>query len=101
MAADKEIIDCLQLINSDNVGPVTFYKLLAKFGSAEEAVKNLPRLKKLGLFPRAKAELELARAKEQNIRILLFKDAEFPQALRQLYPLPEGAGKGPSGLHHH
>lgn len=88
MAADKEIIDCLQLINSDNVGPVTFYKLLAKFGSAEEAVKNLPRLKKLGLFPRAKAELELARAKEQNIKILLFKDAEFPQALRQLEDCP-------------
>ena len=33
----------------------------------------------------------LAAAIQQHIR----------QALRQLYPLPEGAGKGPSGLHHH
>lgn len=37
MAAENKILDYIQLINSANIGPVTFYKLLRQYGSAEAA----------------------------------------------------------------
>ena len=39
-AAEK--LDWLRLIRSENVGPITFYRLLEHFGSAGAALKNLP-----------------------------------------------------------
>lgn len=89
MAANKEhIIDCLQLINSDNVGPVTFYKLLEEYGSIKAALRELPKHKKLILFPRGKAELELKLAEEKNIRLLTFEDEAYPEMLKQIEDAP-------------
>ena len=99
-----ERLDWLRLIRSENVGPVTFYQLLARFGSAEAALAALPEVAKRGgrarpltLFPRATAEryaethcipyLEwaelLVRAirDEQNARILQDDDAELLEKL--------------------
>lgn len=45
MARTEEILDCLQLINSENVGPVTFYKLLELYHSAAEALRRCPNIK--------------------------------------------------------
>ena len=42
MAAENKILDYIQLINSANIGPVTFYKLLRQYGSAEAALAALP-----------------------------------------------------------
>ena len=42
MIADNEVIDWLQLINCENVGPVTFFKLLETYGSAAAALASLP-----------------------------------------------------------
>ena len=55
MARTEEILDCLQLINSENVGPVTFYKLLELYHSAAEALQALPKHKKLKPFSRREA----------------------------------------------
>lgn len=89
MAANNEhIIDCIQLINSENIGPVTFYKLLEEYGSAKEALLELPKLKKFVLFSRGKAELELKLAAEKNIRILTFEDADYPEMLKQIEDAP-------------
>ncbi len=62
-----ERLDWLRLIRSENVGPVTFYQLLRRFGSASAALEKLPELANRGgrrapltLFPRALAERELA-----------------------------------------
>ncbi len=62
-----ERLDWLRLIRSENVGPVTFYQLLRRFGSASAALEKLPELANRGgrrapltLFPRAQAERELA-----------------------------------------
>ena len=37
-------IDWLQLCRSGGMGPQTFFKLLGRFGSAERALQELPRL---------------------------------------------------------
>ena len=60
------LLDALQLIRSENVGPVTYHNLLRYYGSPAEALKAIPDLAKRGgrkrpirLFPREQAELEL------------------------------------------
>lgn len=88
MAAESDIIDCIQLINSDNVGPITFYKLLGIHKTPRAALEALPAYKKFRLFARGKAELELKRAEEKGIRILTFGDKDYPQALRQIDDAP-------------
>lgn len=46
--SNEEKLDWLRLIRTDNVGPITFYKLLERYGSAAEALKALPELSKKG-----------------------------------------------------
>ena len=43
LSADDRL-DWLRLIRSDNVGPITFYQLLERFGTAGAALKGLPDL---------------------------------------------------------
>ena len=40
--SEAERLDWLQLIRSENVGPVTFQHLLTRFGSARAALEALP-----------------------------------------------------------
>ena len=47
-SGEQEKLDWLRLIRSQNVGPITFWKLLAKYGSAGKALKALPELAKRG-----------------------------------------------------
>ncbi|HKW55268.1 MAG TPA: DNA-protecting protein DprA, partial [Stellaceae bacterium] len=61
-----EKLDWLRLIRSENVGPVTFYQLLARYGSAAAALEALPEVARRGgrdraltLYPKAAAEREL------------------------------------------
>jgi DNA processing protein len=42
--SDKERLDRLRLIRTENVGPVTFRSLLRRFGSARAAIEALPEL---------------------------------------------------------
>ncbi len=84
--ADEEIIDWLQLINSDNVGPVTFHKLLAKHKSAKEALNNLPS--KCKLCSRSKAVKEFELCQNKGIKILTFNDSLYPENLKHLEDAP-------------
>ena len=43
-----EKIDWLRLIRSENVGPLTFYRLLERFGTAAAALEALPDLARRG-----------------------------------------------------
>ncbi len=57
---DAERIDWLRLIRSENVGPITFFALLQRFGSAAAALDALPGLSRQG--GRRKAVATPARA---------------------------------------
>lgn len=88
MTKDEEIIDCLQLINSENVGPVTFYKLLKEYKSLKAALEVLPRLKTVSLCPRSAAVQMFEQARAQKIQLISFKNPLYPQSLKQLNDAP-------------
>ena len=86
MAAENKILDYIQLINSANIGPVTFYKLLRQYGSAEAALAALPAGRRTFSSSAAQKEFELAR--RQNIRLLAFDAPEYPENLRAAEDAP-------------
>ena len=86
MAAENKILDYSQLINSANIGPVTFYKLLRQYGSAEAALAALPAGRRT--FSRSAAQKEFELARRQNIRLLAFDDPEYPENLRAAEDAP-------------
>ena len=90
-----ERLDWLRLIRSENVGPVTFYQLLARFGSAEAALAALPevarrggRARPLSLFPRAAAEREMQQLQAAGARLVAWGEHDYPTALAALDDAP-------------
>ena len=63
--ATADQIARLRLIRSDNIGPVTYFQLLARFGSAQAAIDAIPDLAARGggrapkLASRAAVEREI------------------------------------------
>ena len=45
---DAQRLDSLRLIRSENVGPVTYHRLLERYGSAKAALEALPELARQG-----------------------------------------------------
>ncbi len=91
---DTERLDWLRLYRSENVGPVTFFRLLEQFGGAGRALQALPDLarrgggKALRLCPKAEAERELAALHKLGARLLCAAEPEFPAALRAAETAP-------------
>lgn len=86
MTQIEEILDCLQLINTENIGPKTFLQLVNHYGSISEAVKNLPP--RYTLFNRKEAEKELKLAQHLNIHILTYTNPAYPQQLLNIPDFP-------------
>ena len=59
--------EIIQLINTDGIGPVTFNKLLVKYGSVQEGIKNLPPKYKLYPLSQARKENKVAKSKGRHI----------------------------------
>jgi DNA processing protein len=84
----------LRLARTENVGPVTFHNLLARFGSAAAALEALPRLAQRGgrknfvLPPDGEAEGELERLASLGGRLLLTCEADYPRGLKALEAPP-------------
>ena len=87
MATD-DIVDILQLINSENVGPVTFYKLLKKFGSAKRALEEAMAVTKIRLFSRDEVFRILEETAKKDIAVISFQDTLYPQRLLGLSDAP-------------
>lgn len=92
---DEDRIDWLRLSRSENVGPVAFRRLLARFGSAGTALAALPDLARSGglrrpiaVAARAEAEAELAALHRLGGRLLASPDADYPERLREIADAP-------------
>ena len=90
-----ERLDWLRLIRSENVGPITFYQLLARFGSAEAALAALPdfarrggRGKLLTIFSRAQAEREMQQLEKIGARLVAWGEPHYPAALAAVEDAP-------------
>ena len=90
----SDALDWLRLYRSENVGPVTFFRLLERFGTAAKALDALSDLagrggkKKIALYPKDDAEKELAALRKIGAELLLASDPAFPEALRALEITP-------------
>jgi DNA recombination-mediator protein A/DprA/Smf-like nucleotide binding protein involved in DNA uptake len=90
-----EKLDWLRLIRSENVGPVTFYQLLARFGSAAAALEGLPEIARRGgrdrpltLFPRTAAEREMTALDRAGARLVAWGESDYPPALAAIDDAP-------------
>ncbi len=87
MLPEAERVARLRLARTDGVGPVTFRRLLDRFGSAEAAAEGLGG--GLGpLVPAAQAAAELERASALGIRHIFLGEPAYPPLLAELADPP-------------
>jgi DNA processing protein len=87
--------DWLRLAKSENVGPASFRMLMARFGSAEQALEALPDLSRRGglrreirIYGRDEAERDLDRVADLGARFVALNEADYPTLLRHIDQAP-------------
>lgn len=85
----------LRLIRSENVGPITFSRLLERFGSATEALAALPDLarrggksKTLRICSVADAEAEMEKLSDLDVQAVFLGEPGYPSLLSTLEDAP-------------
>lgn len=93
--ADQPLPDLLQLIRTNNVGPITFFQLLRRFGTAAAALDALPELARKGgrarplvAAPRAAIEKELEATARFGARFIVYGSPEYPALLHSIPDAP-------------
>ena len=92
--ASEDQIARLRLIRSDNIGPVTYFQLLARFGSAAAALAAIPDLAARGggraprLAPRSAVEREIEEVARIGARYLFLGQGLYPPLLAELETAP-------------
>src|SRR3546814_8082565 len=87
---DGDKIARLRLIRSERIGPVTYFQLLNRFGSAEAALSALPDLARRGggkaprIATKADAEREMAAVEKAGAKQLFLGLPPYPNLLAEL-----------------
>ena len=91
----QERIDRLRLIRSENVGPVTYRRLMERFGSAARALEELPGLARRGGRRQAPKPVGVAEARAELDRVdslggssLVLGEADYPPLLAHIEDAP-------------
>ncbi len=86
--SESERLDALRLFRTDNIGPITFYQLVERFGSAGEALKALPELssrggrkKPLTAPPERDIMREYKALQKLGGQIITYADKDYPLGL--------------------
>lgn len=82
----SDLIRILQIINTEGVGPITFYKAVEKGGNIIKAVDLIAAKKKL--CSQSRAEDIIAQAQKIGARIITYQDEEYPDTLKQIHDAP-------------
>jgi DNA processing protein len=91
---DAERLAWLRLSRTENVGPITFKRLIARYGSASAALDAIPEIaqrrgkRSFKIYPMAAAEKEFDDAKKLGCHILCLPDAEYPNLLSHIDDAP-------------
>ena len=94
MGLTADQIARLRLIRSDQIGPVTYFQLLARFGSAQAALDAIPDLAARGggrpprLASAAEAEREAKQVERLGARYLFLGDGPYPPLLAEAEGAP-------------
>ncbi len=93
--SDRERLDWLLLARSENVGPITFRRLLDRYGSAAAALTALPDLARRGgrtaalrIATKAQAEKELDACRRIGARLVGLMEPAYPARLRAVDDAP-------------
>ena len=106
MLTDRQRLNWLRLIRTENVGPASFRALINRFGSAEAALAALPELAAAGgaarparIAPEAQCAAEMEVARRHGARFVAIGEPDYPPLLRAMeLPPPLVAIKGDAGL---
>ncbi len=94
LTVEKERAAKLRLIRSENVGPVSYRQLIARFGSATAALRALPDLARRGGKRSFKAaniadiEREIAAVETFGARLIYLGEADYPPLLAEIEDAP-------------
>ncbi len=95
MISDGERLNWIRLARTHGIGPVSFFPLIRRFGSAGAALDALPELsnrsrraRPLQPPPPEEVEQELKAAHRYGARIVLSSEPDYPPLLRDLEPPP-------------
>ncbi|HEX4505235.1 MAG TPA: DNA-processing protein DprA [Alphaproteobacteria bacterium] len=95
MLTDEERVDWLRLSRTAQVGPVTFFALIARYGSAKAALEELPKLAaragraKAATIPQAgEVRREAERAERMGARYIAAHEPDYPEALAAIEDAP-------------
>ncbi len=86
--AHMPVLDILRLIRSTNVGAVTFFQLIERYGTAAKALEQLPELSARGgrkqplvPYPKSQAETEIEKVATHGARMVAYGSADYPRLL--------------------
>lgn len=92
---DAQRRDWLRLIQSENVGPATFRKLLNRYGGARPALEALPELSRRGglrrpirIYSEQAAEADLQNAARLDARFVALGEPDYPALLKHIDSAP-------------
>ena len=85
----------MRLSRTETIGPISFYAMLSRFGSARAALEVLPRLARRGeraktvtALTRAEAEIELAAVDRAGAQLVCWGEPLYPSALAAIEDAP-------------
>lgn len=92
---DNKLIDVLRLIRSENVGPITFFHLMRRYGTAEKALAAIPTLaarggakRQISICPKSVAETEIEKTELYGAQFICYGDEHYPPLLMQIPDAP-------------
>ena len=93
--AKDNVLDVLRLIRTPNVGPITFFHLIRRFGTAAKALEVLPELSVRGgrktpliACEREVAEKEFDAATQFSAQFVLYGSPKYPKMLHGITDPP-------------
>ena len=94
--SDDERRDWLRLIRSENIGPVIFFELLNRFGTAGDALQAIPKLARKGGLRRdlrivspVTIDDDIRAHEKLGARHVAFVEPDYPPLLREIsHPPP-------------
>ena len=94
LASDR-LVDVLRLIRTPNVGPVTFFQLILRYGTAAEALAALPNLSIRGgrrqavkPFSVSEAQQEIERTDAYGAKLVRYGEEGYPALLHYIEDAP-------------
>ncbi len=88
-------VDALRLIRSEQVGPMTFFRLVKFCGSVEKAIEMAPSISKRGgrakpikITAKADAEREYEALTKFGAEVVMYGEERYPRLLQQIADAP-------------